>query len=226
MSTTVQVQVRNRAQRRAQGTRARLLEAARVRFSEKGLDATTVEDITELADVGKGTFYRHFSCKAQVLEALVDEAIGLLGARLSQAAGKPAALEEALEHLVACHASFFCQEYQAFNLLFQGQLMQKVLQDPDGDQPLRRYLDAIAAQLQPFVPGPADEQRVRRLASALAEFVSGWFSFAAIGMAPAQIEQVFAPVRRVFVTTAAAFLLESRSATPTEPMSFGQSADH
>jgi hypothetical protein len=66
----------------------------------------------------------------------------------------------------------------------------------------------------------------RRLAFALAEFVSGWFSFAAIGMQLAQIEQVFAPVRRVFVTTASAFLLESRSATPTEPVSFGQPAGH
>jgi AcrR family transcriptional regulator len=39
-------------------------------FLEKGLEHTTVEEITHGADVAKGTFYLHFSSKADVLEAL------------------------------------------------------------------------------------------------------------------------------------------------------------
>lgn len=39
-------------------------------FLEKGLEHTTVEEITQGADVAKGTFYLHFSSKADVLEAL------------------------------------------------------------------------------------------------------------------------------------------------------------
>jgi AcrR family transcriptional regulator len=39
-------------------------------FLEKGLEQTTVEEITQGADVAKGTFYLHFSSKADVLEAL------------------------------------------------------------------------------------------------------------------------------------------------------------
>ena len=100
MVTTVQVQVRNRAQRRAQGTRARLLAAARARFNEKGLDATTVEDITERADVGKGTFYRHFPDQSSFLAALHETFLSGLRAVVADAASQrppgPQRLQEIL----------------------------------------------------------------------------------------------------------------------------------
>src|SRR5262249_40635930 len=47
-----------------------LMSSAERLFLEKGLEQTTVEEITQGADVAKGTFYLHFSSKADVLEAL------------------------------------------------------------------------------------------------------------------------------------------------------------
>ena len=47
-----------------------LMNAAERLFLEKGLEETTVEEITQGAAVAKGTFYLHFSSKADVLEAL------------------------------------------------------------------------------------------------------------------------------------------------------------
>jgi AcrR family transcriptional regulator len=47
-----------------------LMNSAERLFLEKGLDQTTVEEITQGADVAKGTFYLHFSSKVDVLEAL------------------------------------------------------------------------------------------------------------------------------------------------------------
>lgn len=46
------------------------MKAAERLFLEKGLEQTTIEDITRGADVAKGTFYLHFSSKADVVEAL------------------------------------------------------------------------------------------------------------------------------------------------------------
>ena len=40
----------------------------------KGVEATTIQDITEGADVGFGTFYNHFESK----EAILDEVVSLL----------------------------------------------------------------------------------------------------------------------------------------------------
>ena len=45
---------KSRAQKRAKRTRNKLKEAALDAFSEKSIDAVTVEEITEKADVGKG----------------------------------------------------------------------------------------------------------------------------------------------------------------------------
>ena len=39
---------------------------------ERGVDAVTVQDITEEADIGHGTFYLHFKSKAEVLRPVID----------------------------------------------------------------------------------------------------------------------------------------------------------
>nr|WP_312989928.1 TetR/AcrR family transcriptional regulator [Comamonas koreensis] len=47
-----------------------LMAAAEKLFLEKGVDATTINDIVESAQVAKGTFYHYFSAKTDLLEAL------------------------------------------------------------------------------------------------------------------------------------------------------------
>lgn len=50
--------------------RRQLLEAAKRLFLEKGVDNTSVEDITSTAMVSKGSFYLHFASRTDVIEAL------------------------------------------------------------------------------------------------------------------------------------------------------------
>jgi AcrR family transcriptional regulator len=52
--------------------RARLIEAARSVFAERG-SATTVEEVAKAADVGVGTFYRHFPRRIDLVEAVYLE---------------------------------------------------------------------------------------------------------------------------------------------------------
>ena len=54
----------------AEERRDELMIAAERLFLEKGLEQTTIEEITTGAGVAKGTFYLHFSSKADVLQAL------------------------------------------------------------------------------------------------------------------------------------------------------------
>ena len=56
-----------RRQRRRDATRERIFRAALDLFAERGVVATTVEDLTEAADVGKGTFFNYFPSKEHVL---------------------------------------------------------------------------------------------------------------------------------------------------------------
>jgi AcrR family transcriptional regulator len=61
----------NRNQRRRQRTRETILAAAELVFRRKGIDGTTVNDITEQADVAYGSFYNHFKSIDEVVAALV-----------------------------------------------------------------------------------------------------------------------------------------------------------
>jgi AcrR family transcriptional regulator len=62
----------DRRQRRSAETRERLFRAALSLFGRKGFAETTVEDITNEADVGKGTFFNYFPSKEHLLIAFGD----------------------------------------------------------------------------------------------------------------------------------------------------------
>ncbi len=62
-------------QARTRLARAAVVDAARTLFLERGYAATTVEAISELADVPAATVYRLFSSKHGILEALLDASI-------------------------------------------------------------------------------------------------------------------------------------------------------
>jgi AcrR family transcriptional regulator len=65
----------NRDQARTRLARAAVVEAARTLFLERGYGATTVEAISELADVPPATVYRLFSSKHGILKSLLDVSI-------------------------------------------------------------------------------------------------------------------------------------------------------
>lgn len=62
----------NRGTRRRLRTRAKLLQAGLEVMAEKGLDAATINEITEAADVGFGSFYNHFESKDALFQALIQ----------------------------------------------------------------------------------------------------------------------------------------------------------
>src|SRR5260370_17336588 len=62
----------SRRQRRSAEIRDRLFRAALNLFAKKGFTETTVEDITEAADVGKGTFFNYFPSKDHILLAFAE----------------------------------------------------------------------------------------------------------------------------------------------------------
>jgi AcrR family transcriptional regulator len=65
-----------RRQRRAAETRVRLFRCALQLFAGRGFPNVTVEDITEAADVGKGTFFNYFESKDHVLGVMAEIQLG------------------------------------------------------------------------------------------------------------------------------------------------------
>ena len=73
-----------RRARRSAATRESLFRAALDLFAVKGFAETTVEDITEAADVGKGTFFNYFPSKEHLLVAFSDMQIAKLQAAVDR----------------------------------------------------------------------------------------------------------------------------------------------
>src|SRR5271168_2252352 len=74
-----------RRERRTAETRERLFRAALDLFARKGFSETTVGDITEAADVGKGTFFNYFPSKDHILLAFGEMQLAKLETAVAEA---------------------------------------------------------------------------------------------------------------------------------------------
>lgn len=59
-------------------TKRTIFECSMKLFAEKGYDATSVEEITAVSGVAKGTLYYHFEKKEDILNILLEEGMKLL----------------------------------------------------------------------------------------------------------------------------------------------------
>lgn len=75
-----------RAVRRREVTRERMLEAARTVLAREGIQGASVEHICEQAGFTRGAFYSNFSSKDELLLAVFDREQRLLMARVREAA--------------------------------------------------------------------------------------------------------------------------------------------
>src|SRR5256884_8170594 len=75
----------SRRERRSADIRERLFRSALLLFAQKGFAETTVEDITEAADVGKGTFFNYFPSKDHILLAFGEMQLSKLEAAIEVA---------------------------------------------------------------------------------------------------------------------------------------------
>lgn len=89
----------SRRERRRAEMRERIIRAALRLFSERGVAATTVEDITNEADVGKGTFFNYFPSKEDILAHLCQLQMGKIREFVSRSLDSPMPMERVLYEL-------------------------------------------------------------------------------------------------------------------------------
>ena len=89
----------SRRERRSLELRERLFRSALDLFARKGFAETTVEDITEAADVGKGTFFNYFPSKDHILLAFGEMQLAKLRDAVEEARDSSAPLSQYLRSL-------------------------------------------------------------------------------------------------------------------------------
>ena len=90
--------------RRGRASRDRIVERAAELFAERGIAATTVDEVLAAAKAGKGQFYHYFRNRDELAAAAVGYRCAQVVAGLTQALGgvsSLAGLEEALEGFIA-----------------------------------------------------------------------------------------------------------------------------
>src|SRR3954464_1009840 len=114
--TPGEANVGRREERKAQN-RAKLLEAARKVFAEKGYGAATARDIVRETDLATGTFYNYFEDKQAVFIALLDE-MGEKGRAIvrAQRQDSGASLEERIYNAYRAYFEWAVAENDMFDV--------------------------------------------------------------------------------------------------------------
>ncbi|MBU1699459.1 MAG: TetR/AcrR family transcriptional regulator [Candidatus Eisenbacteria bacterium] len=198
---------KSRQQRRTQVTRKKLMEAARQVFAEKGLDLTNVGDITERADVGKGTFYYHFQTKEKLIRELIRILLAQLSSDLRRECEDITDLGLLLNRLISVHIAFFSNRWEDFVLFYQGRADLTLEQGYAGiETTFIEYLKTIENLIAEVIHQPLSDAALRRIACAVAGFVSGYYSFAVIAAPEDEVGNALVPMQQALVTGLVRFI--------------------
>jgi AcrR family transcriptional regulator len=163
--------------RKRDRTRRVLLDSALSLFAERGIYEPSIEEVTERADVGKGTFYQYFSSREALIAELVREGFALLSAEMDaledSASGHASPEIRALE----AHEAFF-QRRPEYLLLFhqaRGWMKMSRTHGRSLKEAFEAYVSDLARRLSDSVGAP--DAVARRKATTLAGFIAGVLSF-------------------------------------------------
>ncbi|MEX1162022.1 MAG: TetR/AcrR family transcriptional regulator [Nitriliruptor sp.] len=155
---------------RGERTAARLRDAARQVFAERGYAAARVEDVVAAAGVSHGTFYTYFTNKAGALDALIDETARELQTVVEEPWDAPDAAQ-AIATVIERFVDVFADHADVV-----GTWLEASAHEPHFRQRLREvrdgYIARVAQQLDPALASTPHDPKVA--AAALVAMVEGY----------------------------------------------------
>jgi AcrR family transcriptional regulator len=181
-------------------TRKRLVASALALFARNGIFNTTVEQITEAADVGKGTFYEHFPSKTAIIRHLLQEGFAELLDRCRTELQSATTPEEKLKRLLSAQFSFFDEHGDLLILFHEVRGLLKLKTDEAAllQREYKGYVRFLAQQLgRILVPRRHPKSALIQMACSMAGFVTGYLSYGVItGMANLKaVKDMQVPIR-------------------------------
>ena len=140
-----------------------ILAAALRVFTDKGIEAATIDDIRLRAKASVGSIYHHFGTKEGIAAALYSDALDDYWARLLAGAGAAATPRAAIHALVATHMGWIVTKPDMARFLFARM---QVLR-PEHEQAVRKrtsgHFKALLALVKPWL----EDGQLRRLPAEL-----------------------------------------------------------
>jgi AcrR family transcriptional regulator len=126
--------------------RRQILDAALACFDEKGVAATTIDDICSTAGISVGSIYHHFAGKEDIFRALVSEGLAAHRAGMVRALERGKNLEDSVRRLVRFHVRVVEERPALTRLMLQWEEAERA--HPEGREHYNEYSDALGAWLR------------------------------------------------------------------------------
>jgi AcrR family transcriptional regulator len=158
-----------RRERKKRALRQRIYDEAARLFLRQGFDATTVEQISEAADVAQATFFNHYPTKDDLIQQMASQVLGVVHLLIEEQRKRDATTAERIDEMID----------RAINLIQNTQhltrdLLRALMRRPE--EPAR-MLPEVRAELAEFMRDgqEAGDVRVDRDAGFLAEMLIAVF---------------------------------------------------
>jgi AcrR family transcriptional regulator len=171
-----------RRERRKIATREALVAAAQEVIAVKGVYLAVIEEITERADVAKGSFYQYFRDRNDLLHVILSRRLEELHA-IVEAISPPRSLAERIRVLLRHHLEYFLrhEDFLLFLHQIRGLIKMKGDEAPAVRETYQRYRTFLAAWLQPQDAKTKDADRLHQEgACAVLGFLTGFLSHYAV----------------------------------------------
>jgi AcrR family transcriptional regulator len=169
-----------RVARRKQKTQEVLLQVALGLFSEKGIYWTKIEDITERADIGKGTFYKYFPTKEALIRILLQRGIDTLKTRIKQELGTAGSGNQIVAKTIHAQVDFYLHRPEYLLLFHQvrGLMQLEVDHVRELREVYHHYVQELGHLLRPALCGHhVREEAAREFAMAVSAFTAGLLTY-------------------------------------------------
>ncbi|OPL11707.1 MAG: hypothetical protein AVO39_05160 [delta proteobacterium MLS_D] len=170
-----------RRRREKELRRKQILDAARKLLFQKGINATTVNQIARNAELSVGTLYLYFKNKEDIYAALQEEGLNILHKMIKKAASGPAEPLQKLENIALAYLEFSRRRrryYEIYNhflsapdVVFSPGLKTKI------DEHGNRILKIVEEVLQMILPGRPNARDLRRASLILWSTIHGMLQF-------------------------------------------------
>lgn len=105
-----------RKERERTARRDEILAAARAVFSNRGFERARLDEIAEVAEIGKGTIYNYFKNKEELFVSVIVHGIRSFQKFVQQAVGKAASPRERVALYIDAACEFFERHRQLFSI--------------------------------------------------------------------------------------------------------------
>src|SRR5262245_19283376 len=132
-----------RRERKKEETRQRIVAAAIELFQRNGYEATTVDEISERADVAKGTFFNYYPRKEAILDDVHEQQLEAVEAVVDQVLGNGAGWGEMMQEVSRRACEIYARDREVSRVSILNILKNPPGSSPDAERTHRRVQGVV-----------------------------------------------------------------------------------